>query len=317
MESAPKSIRILLVEDDEDDYLIIRECLTELRDHVNYELDWVQTYQEGLTQIQLANHNIYLIDHYLGAGSGLDLLSEAIKAGCQAPIIMVTGQSDRAIDQAALIAGATDYLVKDKLDGQLLERSIRYALEQNRLLKQIRELAVRDALTGLYNRRELYRVLDFEIAKSQRYGNSFSLAMMDIDHFKHINDRFGHRIGDEILQEVAEVLLVNTRSHDLLARFGGDEFIVVLRDTSTSQAWQGVDRIQKVLEDLSIEKINLHGDPEKIKVAISVGVAEYPSDANSSNMLIEAADQALYRARHLGYNQSIKFHMTHDIEQSS
>ena len=114
-----------------------------------FHLDWVQTYQAGLKEIERGDHDVYLIDHYLGAYSGLDLLKEAVQAGCQAPLIIVTAQSDREIDQAALKAGAMDYLVKGKLDGQLLERSIRYALERNRLLTKIRELAVRDALTGL------------------------------------------------------------------------------------------------------------------------------------------------------------------------
>ena len=88
-----------------------------------------------------------------------------------------------------------------------MERSIRYALERNRLLTQIRELAVRDALTGLYNRRELHRFLEYEIIKSQRYHHAFSMLLMDIDHFKEINDRFGHRVGDEILKQVAQALL--------------------------------------------------------------------------------------------------------------
>ena len=143
MDQEPKPIRILLIEDDEDDYIVLKEKLFELSDHPRYRLDWAATYQDGLKNILRANHDIYLIDYYLGALSGKDLLQEALHAGCQAPIIMITGQSNREIDLAALKAGATDYLVKNQIDGQLLERSIRYALERNRLLVQIRELAVR------------------------------------------------------------------------------------------------------------------------------------------------------------------------------
>ena len=317
MELKPKTIHILLIDDDKDDYLILREYLKELSSQAKYVLDWAQTYQTGLTQIQRANHDIYLVDHYLGEFSGLDLLQEAVQAGCQAPIIMVTGQSDRDLDQAAMMAGATDYLVKSQMDGQLLERSIRYALERNRLLKKIRELAVRDALTGLYNRRELHRFLDYEIIKSRRYNHSFSLLMMDIDNFKEINDRFGHRTGDEILQQVAQALLNNSRGCDLPACYGGDEFIIVLPETPASQAWYGAERIRKVVEALTIQVNNENGLSEKIVITISIGVAEYPGDADSSDALIDKADQGLYQAKRLGCNRAVLFHAEQEIAQGS
>jgi diguanylate cyclase (GGDEF)-like protein len=317
MEPEQKTIRILLVDDDEDDYLILRDYLVELSGQSKYALDWAQTYQAGLTQILRANHDIYLVDHYLGAFSGLDLLQEAVQAGCQAPVIMVTGQSDREIDQAALVAGATDYLVKSQIDGQLLERSIRYALERNRLLKKIRELAVRDALTGLYNRRELHRFLDYEFIKSRRYNHSFSLLLMDIDHFKEINDRFGHRTGDEILQQVAHALLNNSRGCDLAARYGGDEFIIVLPETPASQAWYGAERVRKVIESLTIQVINENGLSENIAITLSIGVAEYPGDADSGDALIDKADQGLYQAKRSGCNRVVHYHVEQEVEQGS
>jgi diguanylate cyclase (GGDEF)-like protein len=317
MEPEPKTINILFIDDDEDDYLLLREYLMELDGQAKYVLDWAQTYQAGLTQIQRANHDIYLVDHYLGAFSGLDLLKEAIQAGCQAPIIMVTGQSDREIDQAALMAGATDFLVKSQIDGQLLERSIRYALERNRLLIKIRELALRDALTGLYNRRELHRFLDYELIKSRRYNHPFSLLMMDIDHFKETNDRFGHRTGDEILQQVAQVLLNITRGCDLTARYGGDEFIIVLTETPVSQAWFGAERIRKVLEALSVQVINENGLTEKVIITLSIGMAEFPGDASSVDALIDLADQALYQAKRLGCNRVVQYHAEQEKEQGS
>jgi diguanylate cyclase (GGDEF)-like protein len=317
MDSEPKTIHILFIDDDQDDYLILREYLMELSGQVKYVLDWEPTYQAGLTQIQRANHDVYLVDLYLGAASGLDLLKEAIQAGCQAPIIIVTGQSDREIDQAALMAGATDYLVKSQLDGQLLERSIRYALERNRLLIKIRDLAVRDALTGLYNRRELHRFLDYEFIKSRRYNHPFSLLMMDIDHFKEINDRFGHRTGDDILQQVAQSLLNNSRGCDLPARYGGDEFIIVLPETPASQARYGAERIRKVVESLAIQINHENELSEKISITLSIGVAEYPGDATFGDELIDKADQALYQAKRLGCNQVVQFQAPQEKEQGS
>jgi diguanylate cyclase (GGDEF)-like protein len=307
-------IRILLIEDDEDDYHILRGCLMDQDNHSRFSLDWVTTYQAGLKDIEQADHDVYLIDHYLGAYSGLDLLKEAVQAGCQSPLIMVTGQSDREIDQAALMAGAMDYLVKGKLDGQLLERSIRYALERSRLLKQIRELAVRDALTGLYNRRELHRFLDYEIIKSRRYNHAFSVLLMDIDHFKEINDRFGHRVGDEILQEVARTLLNNSRGCDLPARYGGDEFIIVLPETPAPQGWYGAERLRKLVENLSIQVTNESGLLERLEITMSIGVAGYPDDSEAGDILIDLADQALYQAKRMGCNQVVRCVANQEIE---
>ncbi len=305
MDHEPKTIHILLVEDDEDDYLILRECLTDLNGRSRFVLERVSTYQAGLTQIQRAKHDIYLIDHYLGERSGLDLLKEALQAGCNEPIIIITGQSSPEIDYASLQAGATDYLEKDQITGRLLERSIRYAMERNRLLKQIRELAVRDALTGLFNRRELHRFLEYELVKSRRYNRQFSILLIDIDHFKDINDEFGHRAGDEILQQVSQTLLVHTRACDLPARYGGDEFIIVEPETPAALAWFGAERLRKVVESLSV----VVGEENKpLPLTLSIGVAEYPADAIAGEALIDLADKALYQAKHKGCNQVVCYH---------
>ena len=309
MEPRPTNVRILLVEDDEDDYLILRDFLMDLSGEVKFELDWVANYQAGLTQIQRANHDVYLVDHYLGESSGLELLREAIQAGCQEPIIMITGQSAPEIDHAALQAGATDYLEKSQITAQLLERSIRYAMERNRLLKKIHELAVRDALTGLYNRRELHRFLDYELLKCKRYKRQFSILLVDIDHFKEINDLYGHRAGDDILIQVAHALLHNMRGCDLPSRYGGDEFIIVLPETPAGGAWYGAERLRKVVEALPIQ-VEVEDQPvEKIQVTISTGIAEFPADATTAEALIDLADKALYKAKHQGCNQVICYHL--------
>lgn len=309
MNPMPETFHILLVEDDEDDYILLRDCLTDLGSMTKFELDWVPTYQAGLKQIQRATHDVYLIDIYLGENSGLDLLKEAIQAGCQEPVIIITGQSAPEIDQAALQAGATDYLVKGQITGQLLERSMRYALERHRLLKKIRDMAVRDALTGLYNRRELDRFLDYELIKSKRYNHPFSILLIDIDHFKEINDRFGHRIGDEILQQVSQVLLHHMRGCDLPTRYGGDEFIVVLPETPAGQAWYGAERLRKIVTGLSIQVNRQNQTPEQLEITISTGISEYPDDATTGEALIDLADKALYEAKRQGCNQVVCYHL--------
>jgi len=124
-------VQILLIDDDEDDFIITRHLLDDIEGQA-YNLEWVATYQAGLEKIEHNRYDVYLIDYHLGTADGLDLIREAIRANCEAPLILLTGQGDRYIDIEAMKAGASDYLAKDKLDALLLERSIRHSIERKR-----------------------------------------------------------------------------------------------------------------------------------------------------------------------------------------
>ena len=126
----PSPIRVLLVEDDEDDYRLTRALLAEIESR-KFQLDWVTTYDGGLEAIGRGEHDVYLLDYRLGARHGLELLRTAIERGCQAPLILITGEGDEQIDLEAMKAGAADYLIKGRIDAPLLDRSIRYSLERN------------------------------------------------------------------------------------------------------------------------------------------------------------------------------------------
>ncbi len=131
MPSVP--IRVLLVDDDEDDYVIARDLLEEVGEGGAFQLEWVPAYDQGLEAIARGEHDVYLLDYRLGERDGLELLRDALERGCRAPMILMTGQGDREVDLEAMRAGASDYLVKGEIDAPLLDRSIRYAIERNRL----------------------------------------------------------------------------------------------------------------------------------------------------------------------------------------
>ena len=141
--------------------------------------------------------------------------------------------------------------------------------------------------------------------------------MMDIDNFKQINDRYGHRTGDEILNASSSVLLDNIRGCDLASRYGGDEFIIVLPETPATPAWSGAERIRKMLAAMPIQVTNQNGQTEKVDMTLSIGIAEYPTDANSAETLIDLADKALYQAKRLGSDQTVRFQKQWTDEQGS
>jgi diguanylate cyclase (GGDEF)-like protein/PAS domain S-box-containing protein len=165
----------------------------------------------------------------------------------------------------------------------------------------LEELAIRDSLTHVYNRRHFFEVTKREIARASRFNHATSLLLIDIDHFKQVNDTHGHLIGDRVLQNVVLRLRENLRQSDILARYGGEEFIVLMPETNASQAWYGAERLRRVVADkpFSIGQ----GD---LAVTISLGVTSWlPSvPLPSLDSLIDQADQALYRAKQGGRNRT-------------
>jgi DNA-binding NtrC family response regulator len=129
-------IRVLLIDDSRAEYVLVRAWFAEIGDD-RYELEWTDTYEGGLEAVCGKRHDVYLVDYSLGRRSGVELLGEAVAAGCGAPIILLTGQGDHSIDLAAMNAGAADFLVKGRTDAALLERSIRYAIEHKRLVTEL------------------------------------------------------------------------------------------------------------------------------------------------------------------------------------
>jgi diguanylate cyclase (GGDEF)-like protein len=173
---------------------------------------------------------------------------------------------------------------------------ISLALVNLKLRELLRNQSIRDPLTGLYNRRYLEESLNRELHRAKRAGRNVSLVMLDLDHFKHFNDTFGHQGGDILLKEAAEVIKSRVRAGDIACRYGGEEFSLILAEVDTEGAKRCVENIRERIKHLS-----LHNRGQTLgAVTISAGIAAYPADADSSEDLIHAADQALYRAKKAG-----------------
>lgn len=293
---AEGTLRILLVEDDEDDYILTQAFLSEIKEF-RTEMLWTSNLQAALEQLKCDALDVILVDYHLGDGDGLEFVREVIARGCLTPIIILTGQGDREVDLAAMKAGAVDYLEKDQITVPLLERSLRYAVQRAQMLKSLRELAIHDELTGIFNRREFNRLLAEEFGRCQRYGHSMALLMFDVDRFKAINDAAGHPAGDEVLRQLARALREKLRLADRPARYGGDEFAIILPETDGRAALGVAERLSQSLSLLMAERVQT-----PFPLSFSVGVAELPGDADTPDALVEKADQALYAAKRRGGN---------------
>jgi two-component system cell cycle response regulator len=319
-------IRILIIEDDDDQRELMRETL---EDHFGSgTVVGVGRAAAALGQ-DLTSFDLILSDYNLPDATGMELL-EQIKARTSTPVIMVTGENVGRMATDAIRRGATDYVVKFgdylftiplvveknltvakvKRENELLraelERALREVRDKNdqleRSLTRVEEMAATDPLTGLYNRRHFGKVLEQLFAESQRYEQDLSCVMIDLDGFKQINDVYhNHAVGDQILTVAARIINANLRKADVAARYGGDEFILLLPHASAEESASVVQRIREEYRQAS--SIILRRN-EGATMSVGVG-SKRIDDPASPEQLVAAADAALYQAKNAGRNRIV------------
>ncbi len=287
-----------MIDDDRLQFRLTQTDFTKFQGEL-YELEWASTYEDGLAKILGGGYQACLLDYQLGSKDGLQLIREAIAAGCRTPIVFLTADSSPQVDIEAMNAGALDYLVKGEITPRSLERSLRYALKLGETLEALRQHATRDQLTGLLNRREFDRIMAEEAERSRRFGHPLALVMVDIDHFKAVNDTHGHLAGDAVLREVAKTLTAQLRTVDRVARIGGEEFALVLVQTGRSAATEVAQRVVKAVAASPV----IIESGVSLRLTISAGLAVLPEDVSWLELLIGAADRSLYAAKRGGRNR--------------
>ncbi len=250
----------------------------------------------ALQMIEAARPDIVLMDINLkGARDGIEI-AEEIRARYDIPVIYLTAYADHATLRRARDTTPFGYLLKPFREAEL-HANIEMAVHKHRADNYLREQANQDALTGLYNRRFLNEALPREFERAQRNNSGLSLAMLDIDMLKSVNDTYGHEAGDQMIRRVAEIVQLSLRKSDLVCRYGGDEIAIVLPDSPLSNAIQ---KMESILAQISTTPLRV-GDTE-MTVTVSIGVAAMSEHTHDAYELLHAADQALYRSKQSGRN---------------
>ena len=234
-----------------------------------------------------------LLDLMLPDSSGLETVRGVRTRAPQAPIVVLSGEEDESIALRAVHEGAQDYLVKGRADGYQVRRAIRYAIERKMAELELAHRATHDELTGLPNRTLFLDRLGLTLGRLERRSRAAAVLFLDLNHFKSVNDRFGHEVGDELLTAVGARLQFLVRPGDTVARFGGDEFMLLCDDIASEEDAMAVaDRLGAELE-LPFEV----GEDIDVTVGASIGIVVAEDSRRPPEVLIRDADRGMYAAK--------------------
>jgi two-component system cell cycle response regulator len=289
---------ILIVEDDD----AIRSSIHEFLTTSDFKVFSAPSAEEAFEIIKSGTIQIVITDILLPGKDGLQLTSQ-IKQNHDIDVIVMTGYSENYSYEEAINKGASDLVFKPfRLEELLLRlkrvlKERRLTRERNRILSKLENLAITDGLTKLYNLRHFYNLLEIEIDRCRRYGHSLALLLADIDNFKVYNDTYGHLEGDKVLVRIGQIIRSCLRTMDSAFRYGGEEFTVILPETSAQEANNVAHRIRT-----AVEFENFFPEPGNVvTVTISIGVTEYYNKELLAEF-IKRADQAMYLSKERGRN---------------
>ena len=284
-----KPIKILLFEDNPGDARLFIETLKDISSQ-RYEITHVGSLAEGLSILADKTVDIILLDLGLPDSQRLDTVIKLKSQVLGIPIVVLTGIDDEEIALCAVQQGAQDYLVKQKINPEIIFRVIRFAIERQKLQDAVRSLALIDDLTGLLNRRGFFTLAEHHLKLAERMHKNFYLIFSDVDDMKKINDIFGHLQGDLALKKIADILRYSFRDSDIIARIGGDEFVILIPDTGGYSAERTIYRLQ--------ENINNYNKKERKNLSLSMGIANFhPNLKFSLQDLLDKADKHLYKEK--------------------
>jgi two-component system cell cycle response regulator len=311
-----EQLKLLIIEDDPDQRDLIRETL---EDHFGRGTVVGVESRAAALQKNLEEFDLILSDFNLPDASGMEVLAD-IKARCNTPVIMVTGENVGQIAVEAIRQGATDYVVKfgdylftiplvieknlavarARREKEALQRQLELKnKELETALAKLEQMAATDPLTGLYNRRHFSRVLEQLFAEAMRFDQDLSCCMIDLDGYKQLNDSYGHQVGDQLLVMAGKIITANLRKMDAAARYGGDEFVLLIPHADAEEAAGVAHRIREEFRQATTLLLRRN---EGVSMSIGIGSIRMNNPA-SADGLVASADVALYRAKDAGRNR--------------
>ena len=300
-----REINILVVDDSGDVFEGIKAFLGD-QDLIN--MSRAANMKEALTMLGQGQFDMIFLDHLLNDGTSIDFLREAEKEGIETPVIVISGQGDEMLVSQVIQLGAYEYLPKNRINLESVSRVINNTLERARLRNDVKkaqakmaEMSTVDELTKLHNRRYFIEALEGEFERASRYEIEMALIMVDLDHFKKINDTYGHPSGDMVLSEIGGILKKHVRRNDIACRYGGEEFAVILSNVSRENIYAAYDRFREMVSEHLFEY-----ESNQFHITVSIGIA-FSNNAESANDLLSQADQALYQAKDTGRNKTVTY----------
>jgi len=294
-------MRALILEDNQQNARLFQLCTESF---LGLDVDISSTYGEFSERLEETAYDLFVVDNFLPDTRGLDVISELRSKEEHAftPIIMITADDDRETRIQALESGATDFLTKP-IDSSELVARIRNMIalrEYHHLLKaeneNLEKLATTDSLMEVWNRRSFMDRLQREIQRAYRFDHTLTVAMMDADHFKNVNDTHGHLVGDQVLVGIAQAAKSRLRDIDIVGRLGGEEFAICMAQTPEQGGETVANRIREDIEALSFS--GKHGS---LRITTSMSIAEWRRGESATDLL-DRADKALYEAKTGGRN---------------
>ena len=291
--------KILIIDDDDG----VRDSMQEFIKDSGYDIYTASSAEEALELLKSEIVDVVITDIMLTGMDGLEL-TDLIKHNYDIDVIVMTGYSEKFSYEDAINKGASDLVFKPiryrelmlRLKRVLKERQL--SIDRAKMLKTLEKLAITDGLTRLYNLRHFYKQLELEIDRCNRYGHSLALLLLDIDHFKKCNDTYGHLEGDKVLVKLGQTIKLCLRTMDSAYRYGGEEFTIILPETTGKEANNVAERISDSVES---ERFSTEAG-EDFSITISIGVTEYFKEEQLSTF-IHRADQAMYKSKAKGRNR--------------